>query len=42
MTDVYRDVLRKTVAVTLKEVGFSSASQIAIESLVEMIQSCKF
>lgn len=41
MSNPYREVLRKTIAVLLTEVGYSSASQIVIETLVEMLQSCK-
>ena len=37
----HREVLTKSVAVLLSEVGFQSASQIAIETLVEMLKSCK-
>lgn len=37
----HREVLKKSVAVLLTEVGYQSASQIAIETLVEMLRSCK-
>lgn len=37
----HRAVLKKTVAVLLSEVGFKSASQITIGTLVEILKSCK-
>ncbi len=41
MSDPRRKVLKETVCLLLSEVGFSSATDESIESLVEMLQSRK-
>lgn len=41
MSNPYREYIRKAIAVLLSEVGFTNATTSAIETLVEMLQSCK-
>lgn len=40
MENSYRRVLQKATAKILKEAGFSSATESALETLVEMLESC--
>lgn len=40
MSDSRRKVLKESVCLLLSEVGFTSASDDSLETLVEMLQSC--
>lgn len=38
---IRRKILQASVAATLLEIGFESADQLALETLTELLQSCK-
>ena len=41
VSSTYRKVLLHSVSMLCKEEGFHSASKLALETLTEMLQSCK-
>lgn len=42
MSDPRRKVLKEAVCLLVAEAGFAVANEECIETLVEMLQSCKF
>ena len=41
-TSTHRKALLHSVSILCKEEGFDSASKLALETLTEMLQSCKY